>query len=98
MSKKSNSVVFMLVATLVNLLLMVIFFIIGFVVIGLLISSFPSLEESIPILTLAVFVVAIFGSFLVYNKLVKWATERFKLEEKLDPLFTPKRNRRNKLD
>lgn len=88
----------MLVATAVNLVLLGLLFIIGFVLVGLLVSYFPSFEESMPILVLVVFVVAIFGSFLIYNKLVNWATKRFNLEEKLDPLFTPKRNRRNKLD
>ena len=88
----------MLIATLVNLVLMVIFFIIGFVIVGLLMAHAPSLESAMPVLTLAVFALSIFGSFFIYSKIVKWATVRFQLEEKLDPLFTPKRNRRNKLD
>ncbi len=98
MSKKTNSIVFMLIATLVNLLLLVVFFILGFVIIGVLGSRFPELQNAAPLLILLVFGVAIFGSFFIYSRIVKWATVKFNLEDKLDPIFTPKRNRRNKED
>ena len=98
MSKKTNSIVFMLVATVVNLLLLVAFFIIGFVIIGVLGSRFPGLQSAAPILVLLVFGLAIFGSFFVYSRIVKWATVKFSLEDKLDPIFTPKKNRRRKDD
>ena len=88
----------MLVATVLNLVLLMIFFIVGFVVLNLVINKFPSIDSAIPVLTILVFVVSIFGSFFVYSRIVKWATAKFNLEDKLDPLFTPKRNRRNKED
>ena len=98
MSKKTNSVVFMLVATLVNLLLMVAFFIVGFVIVGLLVAYIPSLADATGVMAILVFALAIFGSFFIYNKLVKWAMVRFNLEDKLDPLFSSKRNKRSKFD
>ena len=98
MSKKTNSVVFMLAATVVNLLLLIVFFILGFVIVGVLGSKFPELQSAAPFLILLVFGVAIFGSFFIYSRIVKWATAKFNLEDKLDPLFTPKRNRRSKED
>ena len=98
MSKKTNSIIFMLVATLVNLALLVVFFILGFVILGVLGSKFPVLQEAAPVLILVVFAAAIFGSFFLYSRIVKWATARFDLENKLDPIFTPKRNRRDRND
>ncbi len=98
MSKKTNSLVFMLLATVVNLILMVVLFIVGFVIIGILLTKYPALESAMFVLTLLVFVFAIFGSFFIYSRVVKWATNKFSLEDKLDPIFTPKRNRRKKED
>ena len=98
MSKKTNSVIFMLAATVVNLLLLIVFFILGFVIVGVLGSKFPELQSAAPFLILLVFGVAIFGSFFIYSRLVKWVSAKYDLESKLDPIFTPKRNRRNKED
>ncbi len=88
----------MLLATVVNLVLLLALFIIGFVVIGILGAKFPSLQDALPVLILLVFAVAIFGSFFIYSRLVKWVSAKYDLESKLDPIFTPKRNRRNKED
>ena len=95
MSKKTNSLLFMLLATLVNIVLLALFFIVLGVIMGLLVSNIPGLAESsvMILLVIILFVGSIGGSFFVYSKLVKWATVKFDLENNLDPLFTPKRNR-----
>lgn len=98
MNKKANSVIFMIVATVVNIVLMAVFFLVGLVVLNLLASAFPD-TALIPALILIVFVAAIALSFLAYSKMVKWAMRRFDLEEKMDPIFSSKRNSgRNRLD
>ncbi len=97
MSKKTNSVIFMVVATLVNILLLIVYFIIGFVLVGLFASYFPE-SPLVPVIIMVMFIACIALSFLTYSKLVKWATEKFGLEDKMDPIFTPKRNRRNRMD
>ena len=43
---------------------------------------------------LAVFVLSIVLSMLVYSKLVKWVTAKYGLEDKLAPLFSSGKNRR----
>lgn len=91
MNKKANTFVFMLIATLVNLVLLAVFFIIGFVLLNLAINRWPSIAESGTagaLLTLLVFVFAIGATFFIYNKLVMWANKKFQLEDKLSPLFT----------
>ena len=99
MSKKSNSLVFMLVMTLVNLLLLVVCFVVFGVIITLIMSKIPALQEAGGISMLFVllwFGLSIGGSFLIYNKLVKWLIAKYDIENKLDPLFTPKKSRKKR--
>lgn len=94
MNKKTNSIIFMAVATVVNLVLMFVLIILGIVLV-----SFIPFGDNTSLYSICIFVVffgAIFLSFKIYSKLVEWATVRFSLEEKLDPIFTPKKNRKDK--
>ncbi len=98
MNKKTNSVIFMVVATLVNVLLLVLYFTLGIVLMALFAQLFPE-SGLLPILMLIVFILAIALSFLTYSKLVKWAVAKFSLEDKMDPIFSSRRNRnRSRLD
>ena len=92
MNKKTNSVIFMVVATLVNVLLLVLYFTLGIVLMALFAQLFPE-SGLLPILMLIVFILAIALSFLTYSKLVKWAVAKFSLEDKMDPIFSSRRNR-----
>ena len=98
MNKKTNSVIFMVVATLVNVLLLVLYFALGIVLMVLFAQFFPE-SGLLPILMLLVFILAIALSFLTYSKLVKWAVAKFSLEEKMDPIFSSRRNKnRSRMD
>lgn len=94
MNKKTNSIIFMAVATVVNLVLMFVLIILGIVMVSLI--PFGDNTSLYSICIFVVFFGAIFLSFKIYSKLVEWATVRFSLEEKLDPIFTPKKNRKDK--
>ncbi len=94
MNKKTNSIIFMAVATVVNLVLMFVLIILGIVLVSLI--PFGDNTSLYSICIFVVFFGAIFLSFKIYSKLVEWATVRFSLEEKLDPIFTPKKNRKDK--
>ncbi len=100
LNKKGKTVVFMIIATLLNLVLLAVFFLLLFAFLfGLLPTLVPAVME-IPamsfVLPLLWFGGAIFLSFLVYSRLIRWATVKFDLENKLDPIFTPKKNRRER--
>ena len=98
MNKKTNSVIFMVVATLVNVLLLVLYFTLGIVLMALFAQLFPE-SGLLPILMLIVFILAIALSFLTYSKLVKWAVAKFSLEDKMDPIFSSRRNKnRSRMD
>ena len=86
----------MLIATVVNLLLLMIFFILGFVILNLVISAMPDNAAVVQIGVVVVFIAAIGLSFVVYTKLVNFITKKFSLEEKLDPLFVRKGSRRQR--
>ncbi|MGD1823400.1 MAG: leader peptide processing enzyme [Pleomorphochaeta sp.] len=91
MSKQSNTIIFMLVATLVNIILMIAIFIIIFILANLLFD----LNGNLGIVVLGVaFVAAIGGSIFIYSKLINWAVEKFKLEDKLVPMFSKKGRRK----
>lgn len=94
MNKKTNSIIFMAVATVVNLVLMFVLIILGIVLVSLI--PFGDNTSLYSICIFIVFFGAIFLSFKIYSKLVEWATVKFSLEEKLDPIFTPKKNRKDK--
>jgi uncharacterized membrane protein (DUF485 family) len=86
MSKKSNSLLFMLVATVVNIVLTLICMIILLVVyIKLIAPSLPqeSASYGIPI----IFVAAIVMSFFIYRAGVKIFAKKVDIEKNFDPLF-----------
>lgn len=88
----------MVVATLVNVLLLVLYFTLGIILMALFAHFFPS-SALLPILMLLVFIMAVALSFLTYSKLMKWAVAKFSLEEKMDPVFSSRRNRnRSRMD
>lgn len=86
----------MLLATLLNLVLLIVFFILGFVILNLVISAMPENVAVVQIGIVLVFVFAIGLSFFVYSRIVSLLTKKFNLEEKLDPLFVRKGSRRPK--
>jgi len=91
MSKKSNTLWFMLAATVLNILLMMVLFIVCFV----LITRFADPNSSlIPMWLGLTFVVSIGGSFFVYSKIIKWMNKKFNLEQNLSPLWGRRPNKR----
>lgn len=96
MGKKGNTVLFMLIATVINVLIMSILFIIGMIIIGFVLTTWPSLGESSlasGVMVILLFVGATAGTFFIYNKGIKWAAEKYKLEDKLYPFMAPRGRR-----
>lgn len=97
MNKKTNTLIFMLIATIVNIVLLCLFFGIGLIIINVIASFFPE-SGLVPALMILVFLAAIVLGFFAYSKLVKWAIDRFNLEEKMDPIFSSGRKGRGKTE
>jgi len=84
MNKKVNTAIFIVLATVVNIILMVTIFLIMLLLFGRFIKE----ESSYTILFMMfIFLCSIGGTFFLYNNLIKWATKKFNLEEKLHPIF-----------
>jgi membrane protein implicated in regulation of membrane protease activity len=85
MSKKSNTVWFMIGATILNVAIMLVLFVICF----LLITRFVDPSSSLVPLWLGLsFLVSIGGSFYLYSLVIKWMNKKFRLEDKMAPLMT----------
>ncbi|MDD3998033.1 MAG: leader peptide processing enzyme [Sphaerochaetaceae bacterium] len=90
MNKKVNTAIFILVASIVNIIVMIVLFLLCLV----LISRFVNPESSLmPMWFILMFLVSIGGSFLVYSLLIKWITKKYDLEKYLHPIFTPRRKK-----
>ncbi|MDR2808605.1 MAG: leader peptide processing enzyme [Spirochaetaceae bacterium] len=90
MNKKTNTVLFMLGATVANVIITVVIFL----VILLLYVKFlaPSLPETAQVWGLPIsFVVAIVLSFLLYRACIKVLSKKINVEKYFDPLFVKKR-------
>jgi hypothetical protein len=84
MSKKSNSLLFILVGTLVNLALIVFYVLVLLFVVSRLTHVMGDRAGMlVPVAILGGIVLAMVS----YNALSKWAFAKFRLEDKLDPLF-----------
>ena len=93
MNKKVNTVLFVLGATVVNIVVMAVLFLLCM----FLIAKFVNPESSLlPLWLGLMFLVSIGGSFFLYTVVMRKISVRYDLEKYLDPLFTKKRKDRNR--
>jgi len=93
MSKTSNTVWFLLGAIILNLLLMVIFMVGGYVLLAFIYKGVETPGNGIAVLMFLFFFGAIALSWFVYSKIVKWLVEKHHLEDKISPIFSSKRGK-----
>ncbi len=84
MNKKVNTLIFILVGTIVNIAITL-----G-IIIGLLMLSaviFQNNPEVLSMLAMVIFIGGLLASMVLYQKLSLWVVEKFHLEDKLEPLW-----------
>jgi len=85
MNKKTNTILFMLGATVVNIVLMLAIFL-G---LGALVGLLPI--QIGPQLTFVVFIVLFVGSialtYFIYHRIVKWISNKWNLDDYFEPIF-----------
>lgn len=87
MNKKINTVLFVLGATVINIIVMAILFL----VCVFLIARFADPESPmLPLWLGMMFLVSIGGSFFLYTLAMRKITAKYDLEKYLDPIFTKK--------
>ena len=91
MNKKLNTVLFVLLATLGNMIIMVILFLLCVI----LISRFADPESQfMPLFLGLTFLVSIGGTFYLYTVIMKKITATYAIEKYLDPIFKKRKSRR----
>lgn len=88
--KKRNTAVFITLATIGNVVLMMIFFILGFVLLGRF--GNPDDENGNMVWIMLIFFVSIGLSWFIYSRFVKWYTKKVDADETFAPLFSKKRS------
>ena len=90
MNKKANTVLFMLGATVVNIVLMVAIFVLLFWLYGRFIA--PSVSpQATSYVMIVLFVGSIALTYFIYYRIAKWISKRWDLDEYFDPIFKQKR-------
>ena len=88
--KKTNTAIFIILATILNVVLMIGFMVIGVVLLG----RFGDPESNLNTMWwFLIFAGSVALSWLIYNRLIKWYTKRVDMEKNFAPVFAP-RNRR----
>jgi len=90
MNKKANTVLFLLGATVFNLLMMFLLIVIFLVLIRVIFGD--SLNPNVlSILMIVVFIGSIAASFFIYGRVVKWLARKIDMEKYFLPLFRRKK-------
>lgn len=89
MNKKVNTAIFLILATLINLLIMVI------ITAGLMALCVIILKNSdtLPIFMALSFVIGIALSFIIYSSLMKLINNKFDLDKYITPMFNKNKRR-----
>ena len=90
--KKRNTAIFMLIATVINIVLMTVFMLIGYIL--LVRFANPDKPEAGQIWLIVIFIGSIILAWFVYSRMIKWYTKRVDVNEKFAPLITPKPRKR----
>jgi hypothetical protein len=90
MNKKANTALFILGATVGNILIMIILIFIGFAIISLVLPGKTN-SSLASILFLVVFLGSIAGSFFIYHKIIQFVSKRVDMEKYFHPIFRPRK-------
>lgn len=82
MTKKQNTIVFIIIGTLVNVIIALA------LLLALSVIVLAIFREKGAVALPFVFIVSIALGIFIYQKLLGWAMRKWQLEDKLDPLFS----------
>jgi uncharacterized SAM-binding protein YcdF (DUF218 family) len=89
MNRKLNTVLFILGATVANIIMMMVIFLVLFVLFGRFLA--PQIPGNIGVYGLMVlFIVSIIATYFIYHRVVRWLSNKYELEKYFGPIF-PKR-------
>lgn len=90
MNKKLNTALFIIGASILNVVLMIILITLGLALISLVLpeNTSPAIASTLFIL---VFLLAVAGSFFIYHRGVKFLTRKVDMDKYFHPIFTSRK-------
>lgn len=86
MNRKLNTVLFILGATVANIIVMMVIFLVLFVLFGRFLA--PQIPGNIGVYVLMVlFIVSIIVTYFIYHRVVRWLSSKYDLEKYFGPIF-----------
>ena len=90
MNRTLNTVLFLVGATLFNIIIILIIFVVGFALIGQFVLPHIGLVAG-QIALIVLFCASLAGGYAIYNRVVRWLTNRYALDNYLEPIFRRKK-------
>lgn len=88
MNRKINTIIFLVTATLLNVSLLIVISALLLFIAGLVFSNLNMQNNTAIYAVVAVILIgSIAGSLILYTKIIKWAMKKWKLEERIHPVF-----------
>ena len=87
MSKRTNTILFMLGATVFNVVMIVVIFAIFFLLYGALLAPVtPPQIAQVVVIVLGIGAIAL--TYFIYHRVIKWISKKWNLDDHFDPIFT----------
>jgi hypothetical protein len=86
MNKKANTVLFMLGATIVNVIMMILIFLALMLLYAWLVPGGFSTQAG-QIVGILIFLASIGLTYFLYHRMIKWISNKWNLDEYFDPIF-----------
>lgn len=86
MNKKANTILFMIAATALNVVMMVVIFLVLVMLYAWIVPSGFSSQVG-QIIGIVLFLGSIALTYFIYHRLVKWMSKKWNLDDYFDPIF-----------
>ncbi len=92
MNKKLNTVYFLLGATVLNLLILVLLALVLGISVGFIYQKLGVDSQGLSLLAVLIILFgSIAGTFFLYSKIIKWVVKKWNLDNYIEPIFRTKR-------
>jgi hypothetical protein len=92
MNKKLNTVYFLLGATVLNLLILVLLAIVLGISVGFIYQKLGVDSQGLSLLAVLIILFgSIAGTFFLYSRIIKWVVKKWNLDNYIEPIFRTKR-------
>jgi len=88
LNKRLNTIFFLIGATILNLLMLVILALIIGALLGSIYQKFGISSKAMSLLAVVLILIGtVFGSFFLYSRLIKWTIRKWNLDNYIEPIF-----------